>query len=153
MRTVSYAGMELAFKPRWKCLGIAVPIEGETLLAILKHLRGQLLKGEVPDLDCKKRRAAMRWWPTGMTRVRVGSAGFSRITRTRSVTRTRRVKSTRSRNPSRWRVKTHFGKLLGGEVSKAARRDALKKARAFWNEKNTSSLERYLEANDSDGAD
>ena len=31
MRTISYAGVELVFKPRWKIHGILVPVEGDTL--------------------------------------------------------------------------------------------------------------------------
>ena len=55
MRTISYAGIKLEFKPRWKCHGILVPAEGDTLPEILKYLRGKLLKGEAPGPDCKKK--------------------------------------------------------------------------------------------------
>ena len=53
-RTISFRGMDLTVKLRDKCRGIAVPLEGDTLVTILRHLREQLCAGEVPEPDTAK---------------------------------------------------------------------------------------------------
>ena len=45
-----------------------------------------------------------------------------------------------------------LGKMLDGELYKAARAEALKRARAYWNKMDKSTTKRYVEANDSDGS-
>ena len=54
LRTISCRGMELTVKARDKIRGIAVPLEGPTLLVILKHLRERVSAGEVPEPDLAK---------------------------------------------------------------------------------------------------
>ena len=58
--------MELRVKARDKIRGIAVPLEGPTLLLILRHLRERVATGEIPGPDLVKsalRKEAMgnRW--------------------------------------------------------------------------------------------
>ena len=55
MRKSAYRGMELTWKPRAKCRGIAVPLEGPTLIAIMRHLREQISKGPIPGPNEAKR--------------------------------------------------------------------------------------------------
>ena len=54
LRTISCRGMELTVKARDKIRGIAVPLEGPTLMAILKHLRERMTTGEIPEPDAAK---------------------------------------------------------------------------------------------------
>ena len=54
LRTVTCREMELTVKARDKTRGIAVPLEGPTLLKILKHLRERFCAGAVPGPDLAK---------------------------------------------------------------------------------------------------
>ena len=54
LHTISCRGMELTVKARDKIRGIAVPLEGPTLLVILKHLRERVSAGAVPEPDLAK---------------------------------------------------------------------------------------------------
>ena len=54
LRTVSFRGMELTVKARDRGRGIAVPLEGETLVKILNHLRDYMCAGEVPAMNPSK---------------------------------------------------------------------------------------------------
>ena len=51
LHIIMFRGMELTDKARDKCRGLAVPLEGETLVAILIHLCEHMFAGEVPEPD------------------------------------------------------------------------------------------------------
>ena len=55
LRTISCRGMEITVKVRDKGWGIAVPLEGPTLLVILRHLRERVSGGEKPEPDLAKK--------------------------------------------------------------------------------------------------
>ena len=55
LRTISCRGMELTVKVRDKGWGIAVPLEGPTLLMILKHLHERASADEKPEPDFAKK--------------------------------------------------------------------------------------------------
>ena len=48
LKTISFRGLELTVKARDKGRGLAVPLEGDTLSAILKHMREQVDTRETP---------------------------------------------------------------------------------------------------------
>ena len=150
MRTISIAGMELRVKPRVKCHGIAVPLEGDYLLKILKHLRKRLYEGEVPEPDATKseRRKAnlerrddedagrIRWdFPTNSYQVVYEDA---------------EGKQHKVAKPFKVPRTDPLGTVLDNKTFTAARVAALHKARAFWNKHDKSSLDRYEQANDTD---
>ena len=142
--------MELRFKPRWKCHGIAVPLEGDYLLQILKHLRKQLIEGDVPEPDAKKseRRKAnlghrddgdagrIRWdFPTHSYQVVYADA---------------EGKQHKVAKPFKVPRTDALGNVLDSKTFTEARVAALHKARAFWNTHDKSSMDRYEQANDTD---
>ena len=55
LRTISCRGMEITVKLRDKGWGIAVPLEGPTLLMILKHLHERASADEKPEPDLAKK--------------------------------------------------------------------------------------------------
>ena len=150
MRTISIAGMELRVKPRWKCHGIAVPLEGDYLLKILKHLRKRLYEGEVPEPDATKseRRKAnlerrddedagrIRWdFPTHSYQVFYADA---------------EGKQHKVAKPFKVPRTDALGNVFDNKTFTAARVAALHKARAFWNKHDKSSSGRYEQANETD---
>ena len=150
MRTISYAGVELVFKPRWKIHGILVPVEGDTLPDILKHLRAKLSQGAVPDPDSKKkarRKEALenrddedagriRWLhPDHAYQVHYTDA--------------KGTKHVCSKHFKVARVDA-MGKMLDAELYKASRAQVLRKARAWWNREDKTAMERYANVEDND---
>ena len=55
LRTISCRGMEITVKVRDKGWGIAVPLEGPTLLKILKHLHERASADEKPEPNLAKK--------------------------------------------------------------------------------------------------
>ena len=53
--TVQYRDLELVVKQRERGRGVAVPVEGPTLLRILVHMREAVLAGEQPQPDVEKK--------------------------------------------------------------------------------------------------
>ena len=149
-RTISIAGMELRAKPRWKCHGIAVPLEGDYLLAILKHLRKQLIEGEVPEPDAQK---------SERRKASIGNRGDEDAGRIRWIFPSHSYEVVYAdENGAKHKASKDFkvprtdalGALLDKDTFNKARCAALQRARAFWNKNDQSDGARYVEANDTD---
>ena len=143
LRTISCRGMELTVKARDKVRGIAVPLEGPTLLAILRHLREQVSAGEVPEPDpakCARRQEAiscrddedagrLRWkFDEGAYQVmwEDGDGKFHRTTKGLKVNRADAI-----------------GRPTPAPLYKQMRTQMLSKARALWNELDKTKAARY----------
>ena len=148
LRCVSYAGMELLVKPLRKCKGLAVPLEDETLIRILKHLRKQMQKGEVPKPDAAKQERRKEAESNrededaGRIRWLFQDHCYQVLYHDEAGVKHKVAK------PFKVSRSDAFGRLLEAEVFKEARLSALKKARAFWNENDKSDMARYEEPND-----
>ena len=142
-RAVSFREMELTVKARDKCRGSAVPLEGDTLGAILRHLREQVCAGEVPSADAAK--AARRQEvlssrgdeDAGRIRWLVAECAHAVMYDDGTGQKHRTVKGLK--------VSRHdpCGNLLDPAALHAARLTALRKARALWNEVDKSTADRY----------
>ena len=142
-RTVLFREMELTVKARDKCRGIAVPLEGDTLGSILRHLREQVSAGEVPSADAAK--AARRQEvlssrgdeDAGRIRWLFAECAYAIMYDDGTGQKHRTVKGLK--------VSRHdpCGNLLDPAAFQAARLTVLRKARALWNEVDKSTADRY----------
>ena len=143
LRTISCRGMELTVKARDKIRGIAVPLEGPTLMAILKHLRERMTTGEIPEPDAAKsalRKEALAnrededagrlCWRSGESAYQIMWQDADGKTRRR----------TRGLQVAR---KDTLGKLLSAADFRGRRLQMLGRARALWNELDKTAAERY----------
>ena len=142
LKTVKFRGLEITVKKRDKGRGLAVPLEGETLLTILKHLRSSKEKG-VPSSDSPKKArreenlgnrededAGRLCWvfkQTGYSIFYVDDEG----------------KQHRLSDGLKVSRHDHLGQRLSVEAFKEARDVALSKARALWNRLDKSDSQRY----------
>ena len=143
LRTISCRGMELTVKARDKIRGIAVPLEGPTLLVILRHLRERVSAGEVPEPDLAKsaqRKEAMsnradedagrlRWLSGESAYQIMWQDGDGKVHR-----RTKGLQVPRQ---------DIDGKLLSADAFRAKRMQMLHKARAMWNDLDKTITPRY----------
>ena len=143
LRTISCRGMELTVKARDKIRGIAVSLEGPTLLVILRHLRERVSAGEIPEPDLAKsaqRKEAMSNRDdedAGRLRWMSGESAYQIMWQDedgRLHRRTRGLQVPRA---------DAVGKPLAPAVFKEKRVQMLSKARALWNELDKTAAERY----------
>ena len=143
-RTISIRGMDLTVKLRDKCKGIAVPLEGDTLLMILRHLREQVYAGEVPEPDPVKsaRRHEVKGCKededTGRVRWMYAECSYQ-IMFEDAVGKSHRV--TTGLKVSRT---DNVGALREPAAFQEARLRMLHKARALWNEEDKTDAVRYI---------
>ena len=143
LRTISCRGMELTVKARDKIRGIAVPLEGPTLLMILKHLRERVAAGAVPEPDLAKsalRKEAMSNRDdedAGRLRWMSAESAYQIMWHDEDGKFHRRTKGLQVP-----RVDTN-GQPMPPDVFKRWRMQVLSKARALWNELDKTAAERY----------
>ncbi len=146
-RTICFRGMELTAKPRIHMRsggkGVLVPVEGESLLNIVRHLRELLLTGghredgcelargrrEPPKLPDDADRGRIRW---------MFAKGSYQIIFTDDTGKLRQ--SCKGLGVAR---EDHMGKPLSPESYRLAREAMLNRARKSWNAYDHSSAERF----------
>ena len=145
LRTISLRGMQLTVKARDKVRGIAVPLAGETLLTILRHLQAKVSAGEVPAPDiakCARRQEAMQNREdedAGRLRWKFDECAYQVMYEDEEGKMHRTTKGLKvSRQDDR-------GQLLAPAAFAAKRIQVLRKARALWNELDKTKTTRYYE--------
>ena len=132
----------MTVKVRGRGRGIAAPLEGESLSTILRHLREQVLAGDAPvEVAKRTSRPDVR---TGRDDADAGRLRWSFLESRCDIFYTdeqgRKHRMNRGLKVPR---EDAVGRPLSGEAFQKARRAALRKARALWNELDKSSCARY----------
>ena len=137
--------MQLTVKARDKVRGIAVPLAGETLLTILRHLQAKVSAGEVPEPDtakCARRQEAMQNREdedAGRLRWKFDECAYQVMYEDEEGKMHRTTKGLRmSRQDDR-------GQLIAPAAFATKRIQVLRKARALWNERDKTKTTRYYE--------
>ena len=146
LQTVVYRGLELIVKARDHGRGLAVPLEGETLTTILKHLRAQVVAGGSSEVQAAARAKAARRQEVMDAR---GDEDAGRIRWMFADCSYKIFYNDEEGKPHQCckglKVPRHdpFGQTLSHEAFQTARLVALSKARALWNACDKSSAARY----------
>ena len=143
LRTISCRGMEITVKVRDKGWGIAVPLEGPTLLKILKHLHERASADEKPepDLAKKARRQEARSNRTDEDRGRLRWLSSVPAYEINWLDEKEKL----HRCTKGLKVPRHdaFGKAYTHVQFETRRLQVLKKARQLWDDRDKTTMPRY----------